>query len=224
MCCLGQVFASRRPCVQQEQARERQTREEARAAEERQKREQAQVETDKKEAQRKLEADSLAKKERDQAAATEKERQASLAAKVEQDKQETARREVDRQRQAAEAEAAERAVATAAAAQSQALSAENQLIAQYTAIIHDVVSSNWSQPPSTRNGMQVLINIKVVPTGEIVSSVIVKSSGDEIFDRSALQAVDKAGSFPELRDLPIAVFERNFRDFNLLFSPEGLLR
>jgi colicin import membrane protein len=213
---------------QQEQASERRTREAARAAEEQQKKEQAQLDANKKEAQRKLEAEAQAKKQQDQAATTEKERQSAQAAKTEQDKQETARREVERQRQVAQEqaarEAAEREASNQAAAQSQALSAENQLIAQYTAIIRDIVEGNWIQPPNTRNGMQAMINIKLAPSGDIVSSVIVQSSGDAVFDRSALQAVDKAERFPELRDLPPGVFERNFRDFNLLFSPEGLLR
>lgn len=209
---------------QQEQARERERRrEEARAAEERQKREQAQLAA-KQEADRKLAAEAQAQKQREQAAAQEKEQQAR-AAKEAEEKQAAARREAERQKQEQAArEAAEREAASQAAAQAQALSAENQLIAQYTAIIHDIVSSYWIQPPSSRNGMQVLINIKLTPTGEIISNVIVQSSGDAIFDRSALQAVEKAGRFPELRDLPLAVFERNFRNFNLLFSPEDLLR
>jgi colicin import membrane protein len=210
---------------QQEEARERRNREAARAAEEQQKREQAKLEADRKLAQQKLEAEAQAKKEREQAAATEREQQAAEDARQ---KQEQTQRDAERERIAAQEQAARetaaKEAADRAAAQAQALSAENQLIAQYTSIIHDVVSRNWIQPPSARNGMQVLVNIKLVPTGEIIASVVIQSSGDPIFDRSALQAVDKSGSFPELRDLPIAVFERNFRDFNLLFSPEDLLR
>jgi colicin import membrane protein len=206
---------------QQEAARERQNREAAKAAEEQQKREQAKLEADRKLAQQKQEAEAQAQKERERATAAEREKQAAEDAR---EKQEQAQREAEREQLAREQATREAAEREAAAAQAEALSAENQLIAQYTAIIHDVVSSNWIQPPSTRNGMQVLINIKLVPTGEIISSVVIQSSGDPIFDRSALQAVDRAGSFPELRDLPNAVFERNFRNFNLLFSPEDLLR
>ena len=226
-------------------ARERRTREAAKAAEEAQKREQAQrLDAAKKEEQRKLDAESLAKKQREQTAAKEKEQkeqQAAKTAKETEAKQETARRETEAKQEAAtreaerakqvaqeqaakDAAAKEAANQAQAAAQSEALSAENQLIAQYTAIIREIVSNNWIQPPNTRNGMQVLINIRLVPTGEIVSSVVVQSSGDAVFDRSALQAVEKAGNFPELRDLPNAVFERNFRNFTLMFSPEDLLR
>jgi colicin import membrane protein len=202
---------------QQDAARERRNREAAKAAEEQQKREQAKLDADRKLAAEKEAAAAQAQQERERAAVAEKEKQAAEDAR---EKREQAQRDTERERIAAQ----EQAAREAAANQAQALSAENQLIAQYKAIIHDVVSSNWIQPPSARNGMQVVINLKLVPTGEIVACVIVQSSGDAVFDRSALQAVDRAGSFPELKDLPIAVFERNFRDFNLLFSPEDLLR
>ncbi|MES2624283.1 MAG: cell envelope integrity protein TolA [Pseudomonadota bacterium] len=216
---------------QEQQAKERRTREAAKVAEEQKKREQAQLEANKKEEQRKAEAQTQAKKQQEQAAAVEKEQQAARAAKETEEKQETARRAAERERlaneqaarEAADREAANQAAAQAAA-QSQALSAENQLIAQYTQIIREIIESNWIQPPSTRNGMQVLINIRMTPVGDILSSVVVQSSGDPVFDRAALQAVNKAGRFPELNDLPPGVFERNFRDFNLMFSPEGLLR
>jgi colicin import membrane protein len=211
---------------QQEEAKTRREREAAKAAEEKQKQELAKQEAAKKlEVQKKKEAETQAQKQREQTAVTEKERQAKEA---EQKKQEVAKREAAEREQIAQEkaarEAAEREAANQAAAQSQALSAEAQLIAQYEGIIRDIIESNWIQPPSARNGMQVLINIRLSPVGDILSSTIVQSSGDAVFDRSALQAVDKSESFPELKDLPPGVFERNFRDFNLLFSPEGLLR
>ncbi len=101
-----------------------------------------------------------------------------------------------------------------------ALSAERQLIAAYIAMIQDTIASNWIQPPVVRNGVQVTVNVKLAPTGEIVSNRIVQASGDAQLDRSILKAIDQAG----LRDLPNAVFEQNFRDFNLLFSSDDLIR
>ena len=46
--------------------------------------------------------------------------------------------------------------------------------------------------------------------------------GNGAFDRSAINAVEKAGSFPELKNLPPREFERTFRRFSLLFRPEDL--
>ena len=72
--------------------------------------------------------------------------------------------------------------------------------------------------------MSVLLQINLVPTGEVISVNVLRSSGDAAFDRSAVQAVRRADRFPELQDMSIGLFERQFRQFNLLFKPEGLLR
>jgi len=96
------------------------------------------------------------------------------------------------------------------------------LAASYESIIDEKVSDNWSRPSSARNGMSVLVRIQLVPTGKVISASVVESSGDQAFDRSAVLAVNKADSFPELKNLPIRVFEKNFRVFNLYFEPEDL--
>jgi len=62
----------------------------------------------------------------------------------------------------------------------------------------------------------------LLPTGDVVSVTITASSGNAAFDRSAEQAVRRAGKF----DVPEenAIFERYFRSFYFLFQPEDLLR
>ena len=97
-----------------------------------------------------------------------------------------------------------------------------EMSASYAALIRDTVVNYWSRPPSARNGMEALLAIQLVPTGEIVSVSVLRSSGNVAFDRSALNAVERAGSFPELRNLPAAEFEKTFRRFQLLFRPEDL--
>jgi colicin import membrane protein len=106
------------------------------------------------------------------------------------------------------------------AAQAAATSAE--MAASYAALIQQTVVNYWSRPPSARNGMETLLSIQLIPTGEVVSVTIVKSSGNTAFDRSAVNAVEKAGSFPELQNLPSREFEKTFRRFSLLFRPEDL--
>jgi colicin import membrane protein len=96
------------------------------------------------------------------------------------------------------------------------------LVTSYGSIIDERVSANWSRPPSARNGMSALLRIQLVPTGRVVNVSVIESSGDAAFDRSAEQAVNKAESFPELKNLPNRVFEKNFRVFNLNFEPEDL--
>jgi colicin import membrane protein len=97
-----------------------------------------------------------------------------------------------------------------------------EMAASYAALIQQTVVGYWSRPPSARNGMETLLQLQLIPTGEVVSVTILKGSGNSAFDRSAVNAVEKAGAFPELQQLPSGEFERNFRRFRLLFRPEDL--
>ncbi|MEE4279841.1 MAG: cell envelope integrity protein TolA [Halieaceae bacterium] len=117
---------------------------------------------------------------------------------------------------------AEIAAAVAAESPSSVAVTAEEMSASYAALIRDTVVNYWSRPPSARNGMEALLAIQLVPTGEIVSVTVVRSSGSAAFDRSAINAVEKAGSFPELRNLPPREFEQDFRRFQLLFRPEDL--
>jgi colicin import membrane protein len=102
-----------------------------------------------------------------------------------------------------------------------AMTAE-EMTASYAALIQQTVMNYWSRPPSARNGMEALLAIRLIPTGEVVSVTVERSSGSEAFDRSAVNAVQKAAAFPELQQLPSREFERTFRRFSLLFRPEDL--
>jgi len=116
-------------------------------------------------------------------------------------------------------------LARAVAREEEALDATataEQMAASYAALIQQTVINYWSRPPSARNGMEAELRLQLVPTGEIVSVTVVRSSGNTAFDRSAVNAVEKAGSFPELKNLPPQEFERTFRRFRLLFRPEDL--
>jgi len=121
---------------------------------------------------------------------------------------------------------AEREAATRAAQEAQAnqIASENLIVAEYAGIIKRIISQNWQIPPSARNGMMTEVRLQLVPTGEVVAVNIIQSSGNDVFDRSVLQAVERADRFIELQDLDNTVFERNFRTFTLVFRPEDLLR
>ena len=97
-----------------------------------------------------------------------------------------------------------------------------EMAASYAALIQQTVINYWSRPPSARNGMETLLSIQLIPTGEVVSVNVVKGSGNSAFDQSAVNAVKKAGSFPELQNLPAREFEKTFRRLSLLFRPEDL--
>jgi colicin import membrane protein len=106
--------------------------------------------------------------------------------------------------------------------QLEATATAEEMAASYAALIQQTVVGYWSRPPSARNGMEALLAIQLIPTGEVVSVTVLKSSGSTAFDRSAINAVEKAGSFPELQNLPSREFEKTFRRFRLLFRPEDL--
>ncbi|ABD81790.1 cell envelope integrity protein TolA [Saccharophagus degradans] len=92
----------------------------------------------------------------------------------------------------------------------------------YAALIRQRVERSWSRPPSARNGMRCELSIQLVPSGRVIDVQISRSSGDAAFDRAALKAVKKIEAFPELQDMPIGLFEREFRNFKMVFQPEDL--
>ena len=90
------------------------------------------------------------------------------------------------------------------------------------AIIQRAVINRWTRPPSARNGMRAALEIALVPTGDVVGVTVLESSGNVAFDRSAINAVEKAARFPEVQQLDRTIFERDFRRFQLIFRPEDL--
>lgn len=92
----------------------------------------------------------------------------------------------------------------------------------YIGAIHDRIASNWSRPPSARNGMSCELQLKLVPTGRIINVDITQSSGNALFDRSAIQAVKKIDQIAEIKNMPLEVFERYYRDLTLVFTPQDL--
>lgn len=92
----------------------------------------------------------------------------------------------------------------------------------YAALIRQRVERSWSRPPSARNGMRCELSIQLVPSGRVIDVQVSRSSGDAVFDRSALKAVKKIETFPELQDMPIGLFDREFRNFKMVFQPEDL--
>ncbi len=101
-------------------------------------------------------------------------------------------------------------------------STNRQVASSFQAKIYNQVRSNWSRPPSARNGMQTKLLVELIPTGEVMSVSIIESSGVLAFDRSAEQAIKRSGEFEVPDDNQL--FEEYFRRFYFLFKPEDLLR
>lgn len=201
---------------QQRQERERQRAAEAAAEAKRQ----AEAEAQRKaaeEAQRRREQAALAERQKAEQLQQEQERR---NAAERQRQRELAEAERVRQQQAAEQQRRQEA---AEAEQAEAARTEFELVQSAIGLIQQVVEENWSRPPSARNGMRVILQIRMLPTGELVDATITQSSGDPAFDRAAESAVYKAAPFRELASLPISVFNANFRSLSLIFEPGDLL-
>lgn len=113
-------------------------------------------------------------------------------------------------------------LATISQPSSEVTATADEMSASFITLIQQTVVNYWSRPPSARNGMECELVVQLIPTGEVVSVTLVRSSGNAAFDSSAVNAVKKAGAFPELQKLPSSEFERKFRRLNLIFRPEDL--
>lgn len=139
----------------------------------------------------------------------------------EKQKRENAERAA-KEKAAAEKRAADQALAREMAeeeALQQSLS-DKELAQSYADMIRRRVEQNWNRPPSAQKGMEVLLEIHLVPTGYVTGVSVLRSSGNTAFDLSAQQAVQKAERFPEIKDVPSRAFEQHFRRFKMLFRVE----
>lgn len=92
----------------------------------------------------------------------------------------------------------------------------------YEELIAERVRQNWNRPPSARNGMTAVLEIRMLPTGQVMGVRVVQSSGDAPFDRAAEQAVKRVDRFEEVKNIPPDIFEKYFRQFLFTFRPEDL--
>jgi len=66
----------------------------------------------------------------------------------------------------------------------------------YYALITRKIWSEWIYPDFDIKGLEVIISIKIDSDGKVLSNVVEKSSGNMLFDRSAIKAISKASPLP----------------------------
>lgn len=101
---------------------------------------------------------------------------------------------------------------------------ETQMLQSMSGLINQRIRSRWIRPPNAKNGMKTQLSIFFLPTGEVDLAQITRSSGDDLFDQRAVDAVYKMGRIDELSELDPYVFERNFRQIEIIFNPQDLRR
>ena len=82
------------------------------------------------------------------------------------------------------------------------------------------ITRAWRRPVAFTGGLEVYLRMALAANGELVDVRIVKSSGDVLFDRSALTAVQRAAPFDEVKQFDAATFEEKFRSLTVKFRPE----
>lgn len=109
---------------------------------------------------------------------------------------------------------AEQAAATQQQAQAQqAILSE---VERYTLLVKQKVMQNWLIQHGF-TGLSTELHVRVAPSGTVLDVQIIKNSGNEAMDRSAISAVHRASPLPVPTDP--AVFE-SFREIRLILRPE----
>ena len=160
------------------------------------------------ETKRKAEAERKRKAEQE----TKRKAEAERKRKAEQEAKRKAEAKAEAARQR-EAEQALQAQLAEEAAQARAQSA----LSEFIPYIQERVQNNWLRPLGSPPGLSCVIQVKLIPGGEVVGTRVVRSSGNQLFDESVERAVQKASPLP-LPDDP-ALF-KYFREINFNFVPD----
>jgi colicin import membrane protein len=94
---------------------------------------------------------------------------------------------------------------------------ENAEIKKYKGLIDNKVSRNWVYLDSYGKGLVCVVQIRLLPSGDVLDARTIQSSGNPAFDRSAELAVRKASPLPVPGNTDL--FQREFRIVNLNFNP-----
>ena len=101
------------------------------------------------------------------------------------------------------------------------LSKERQDILRVSAIIQERISSIWIKPNSLSESLIAKVLINLAPSGEILNFSLIEPSSNNSFNESILTAMNKMTFFEEVLFLERKLFEKNFRNFNLVFKSSG---
>lgn len=89
------------------------------------------------------------------------------------------------------------------------------LMDQYVRMIQDKIERNWTRPLSASSGLDCMVSVVQLPTGDVVDTRVTSCNGDDAVKRSIEAAVRLASPLP--RPPNPNLFERNL---NVRFKPE----
>jgi len=214
--------------VLRQQQAERQAREQAEVArrqleEEQQRLEAARQERNEEARQEQLRLSDL-QRQRDEAERERIEEEARLERLREEEEQRLAReREAEAERQRQEAAAArqraemEDELQRALAFEDERRQAEEAgLLDEYIRLIENRIQQNWISPVSSHVGLECVVNVTQIPSGDVVDVSVGRCNGDEAVVRSIEAAVLRSSPLP--RPPISSLFERNLE---VVFNPGG---
>ena len=177
------------------------------------------------EAKKQAEAKKKAEAEKQRKAKEEAQRKAKEEAqrKAKEEAQRKAKEEAERkakeeaQRKAAEKEMQDRLAAEQEHLATQRRSAMQRMIDEYVLYIQEKVQRSWIRPPSSGGELSCTVEVRLIPSGEVIDAQIVRSSGNAAFDRSVEAAVFKASPLPVPPDPDVM---EQFRTLRFEFKPE----
>ena len=162
------------------------------------------------EKQKKAEQDRKAREEAEKKKKEEQKKQQELERKRKE--QEERKRKEEEQR--LQAELAEEQKQLEAAQKNR----DQQLLQSIVGKIKRSIVSNFNKSGLPK-GLECVLSVRLLPGGTVISVTVSKSSGNDIFDRRALVAVEKASPLPVPEDA--ATFDRlRLRQFAFRFKPE----
>jgi len=160
------------------------------------------------EARRKTEEEARKKAEAEKKRKAEEEARKKAEAEKKR-KEEEARRKAEQELQA-------RLAAEQAREAAQRQSAMQRMVDEYVLYIQQKVQRSWIRPPSSGAELSCTVEVRLIPSGEVIDAQIVRSSGNSAFDRSVEAAVFKASPLPVPPD-PVVM--EQFRSLRFEFKP-----
>lgn len=82
------------------------------------------------------------------------------------------------------------------------------------------ITKSWKRPYSYQGGLEVYLRMTLEPNGELKNVRIVRASGNDAFDRSALSAVKDASPFNEIVGVDDEIFKEKYQSLTVKFRPE----
>ena len=94
------------------------------------------------------------------------------------------------------------------------------IVNKYKGLILEAISQNWLVPPGTSPTISCQLYIELGNAGKVVNVRVMKSSGNNLLDRSAVAAVYKASPLPAPSD---SAAYQAFKKFSLTVKPENII-